>query len=141
MYLYVLTNLIASSIVLITQTCVQFSYIAQCEPTFVSVLSQDGIAALEKLQQLQELSKKQSEEISKLVTSFNSERLLRKKYYNMIEDMKGKIRVYCRVRPLSSSEKARVSECIRLCVCVSVCVWVCHMYTMCPVHQFCGYWW
>jgi len=35
--------------------------------------------------------------------------VLRKKYYNMVEDMKGKIRVYCRVRPMSSSELERVS--------------------------------
>ena len=34
--------------------------------------------------------------------------VLRKKYYNMVEDMKGKIRVYCRSRPLSGSEKERV---------------------------------
>ena len=34
--------------------------------------------------------------------------ILRKKYYNMIEDMKGKIRVYCRARPLSRSELERV---------------------------------
>ena len=34
--------------------------------------------------------------------------ILRKKYYNMVEDMKGKIRVYCRARPLSKSEKERV---------------------------------
>ena len=27
----------------------------------------------------------------------------------MVEDMKGKIRVYCRARPLSKSEKERVS--------------------------------
>ena len=33
---------------------------------------------------------------------------MRKKYYNMVEDMKGKIRVYCRARPLSGSEKERV---------------------------------
>lgn len=34
--------------------------------------------------------------------------VLRKKYYNMVEDMKGKIRVYCRVRPMSKSELTRV---------------------------------
>ena len=28
----------------------------------------------------------------------------------MVEDMKGKIRVYCRVRPLSKSELGRVSH-------------------------------
>ena len=33
--------------------------------------------------------------------------LLRKKYYNQIEDMKGKVRVYCRSRPLSKTEVGR----------------------------------
>ena len=36
--------------------------------------------------------------------------VLRKKYYNMVEDMKGKIRVYCRARPLSTTEKERVRD-------------------------------
>ncbi|VEL12487.1 unnamed protein product [Protopolystoma xenopodis] len=40
----------------------------------------------------------------KLTENYQSEVVLRKKYYNMMEDMKGKIRVYCRVRPISSSE-------------------------------------
>ena len=70
---------------------------------------QDGAAAIEKADKLQTEVKKQSDEIQKLAASFNSERLLRKKYYNIIEDMKGKIRVYCRVRPLSSSERERAS--------------------------------
>ncbi|EQC30486.1 hypothetical protein, variant [Saprolegnia diclina VS20] len=35
------------------------------------------------------------------------EQALRKKYYNTIEDMKGKIRVYCRCRPMSGSELER----------------------------------
>ena len=38
-----------------------------------------------------------------------SYQVLRKKYYNMVEDMKGKIRVYCRARPMSKSELDRVS--------------------------------
>ncbi|XP_036382699.1 kinesin-like protein KIN-14E [Megalops cyprinoides] len=29
---------------------------------------------------------------------------MRKKYYNMVEDMKGKIRVFCRIRPLNRTE-------------------------------------
>lgn len=33
------------------------------------------------------------------------ERLLRKKYYNLVEQLKGKIRVFCRVRPPSKNEK------------------------------------
>ncbi|GCB68529.1 hypothetical protein scyTo_0013839 [Scyliorhinus torazame] len=47
-----------------------------------------------------------------LVKNFNTERTLRKKYYNMVEDLKGKIRVFCRIRPLSKSELARGSQCI-----------------------------
>ena len=35
--------------------------------------------------------------------------VLRKKYYNMVEDMKGKIRVYCRVRPMSKVELGNVN--------------------------------
>ena len=35
------------------------------------------------------------------------EQTLRRKYYNEIEDLKGKIRVYARVRPLSETEIAR----------------------------------
>ncbi|XP_077515847.1 uncharacterized protein LOC144125913 isoform X2 [Amblyomma americanum] len=41
-------------------------------------------------------------ENQRLLDSYNAERVLRKKYYNMIEDMKGKIRVYCRVKPLTT---------------------------------------
>lgn len=52
--------------------------------------------------------KAQSSELKTLTENYNSERMLRKKYYNMIEDMKGKIRVYCRVRPLSKSELGMV---------------------------------
>lgn len=52
--------------------------------------------------------KAQSTELKTLTENYNSERTLRKKYYNMIEDMKGKIRVYCRVRPLSKSEVTMV---------------------------------
>ena len=39
-----------------------------------------------------------------LETLYKEERMLRKRYFNMMEDMKGKIRVYCRVRPLNSRE-------------------------------------
>lgn len=70
----------------------------------------DGANAIEKVKTLQVEATKQASEIKKLSESFNSERILRKKYYNIIEDMKGKIRVYCRVRPLSKTEKERVSQ-------------------------------
>ncbi|GMG15591.1 unnamed protein product [Phytophthora fragariaefolia] len=42
-----------------------------------------------------------------LETSYREEQALRKKYYNQIEDMKGKIRVYARCRPMSNSENER----------------------------------
>lgn len=44
------------------------------------------------------------EELDKL---YRDEMILRKRYYNIIEDMKGKIRVYCRARPMSTSELER----------------------------------
>ena len=36
-----------------------------------------------------------------------SHNCIQKKYYNQIEDMKGKVRVYCRARPLSKTELGR----------------------------------
>lgn len=36
---------------------------------------------------------------------YKEEQVTRKRYFNMMEDMKGKIRVYCRVRPLLQFEK------------------------------------
>ncbi len=38
---------------------------------------------------------------------YKEEQTLRKRYWNMMEDMKGKIRVYARCRPMSGSELAR----------------------------------
>ncbi len=35
------------------------------------------------------------------------EQNLRKQFYNELEDLKGKIRVFCRVRPLNTKEKVR----------------------------------
>ena len=57
-------------------------------------------------QELEDL-KKEHEEIS---NAYREEQLLRKKYWNMMEDMKGKIRVYCRSRPLSTSELERYAN-------------------------------
>ncbi|XP_018022795.2 kinesin-like protein KIN-14I isoform X1 [Hyalella azteca] len=54
--------------------------------------------------------KKLMEENRVLAEDFNRERVLRKKYYNQIEDMKGKIRVFCRLRPPTELERRRGSE-------------------------------
>ncbi|XP_051552628.1 uncharacterized protein LOC127440205 [Myxocyprinus asiaticus] len=41
------------------------------------------------------------EENKKIIDNCTAERTMGKKYYNIVEDMKGKIRVFCRIRPLT----------------------------------------
>ncbi|KAK4327180.1 hypothetical protein Pmani_002327 [Petrolisthes manimaculis] len=53
---------------------------------------------------LEERLSRLQEETRVLAEDFNRERVLRKKYYNLVEEMKGKIRVFCRIRPVSESE-------------------------------------
>ncbi|XP_041373330.1 COP1-interactive protein 1-like [Gigantopelta aegis] len=79
----------------------------QAELSALGVAAKEGVEAASKVKYLEKEVKKLTEENKVLVENFNSERVLRKKYYNMVEDMKGKIRVYCRVRPLVSSERER----------------------------------
>ena len=45
------------------------------------------------------------QEKEQLKIKFDYEQLIRKRLHNQIEDMKGKIRVFCRVRPMSQAEK------------------------------------
>jgi len=45
----------------------------------------------------------------RLLVKFAKEQKLRRSLHNELEDLKGKIRVYCRIRPLSKSEIARKS--------------------------------
>ncbi len=40
-----------------------------------------------------------------LQDDFYREKLLRKRFYNMVEELKGKIRVFCRIRPVAKNEK------------------------------------
>lgn len=55
-----------------------------------------------------------TQQCAKLEASYREEQALRKKYYNQIEDMKGKIRVFARCRPMSSSELERgCNTCVR----------------------------
>ncbi|KAL7688703.1 putative kinesin-like protein [Plasmopara halstedii] len=50
-----------------------------------------------------------------LETRYREEQALRKKYYNQIEDMKGKIRVYARCRPMSEAERIRqCTNCVKV---------------------------
>lgn len=58
-----------------------------------------------KNEQTAAILKLQAAQLAELEGLYKEEQALRKRYFNMIEDMKGKIRVYCRVRPLSAKEK------------------------------------
>ena len=76
-------------------------------------------AQIEKERLEVERWRKEHEAESKKRASMNEalrkEQHLRKKYYNEMEDMKGKIRVYCRVRPMLKSEKERnCSTCVEI---------------------------
>ncbi|XP_015963474.1 kinesin-like protein KIN-14I isoform X1 [Arachis duranensis] len=50
--------------------------------------------------------KMQAAQLADMELLYKEEQVLRKRYFNTIEDMKGKIRVYCRLRPLSDKEIA-----------------------------------
>ncbi|XP_072995272.1 kinesin-like protein KIN-14I [Typha latifolia] len=57
-----------------------------------------------KNEQTAAIIKKQGAQLVELETLYKEEQVLRKRYYNTIEDMKGKIRVFCRLRPLNEKE-------------------------------------
>jgi Microtubule binding len=51
--------------------------------------------------------------VAELEALYRDETALRKKYWNMMEDMKGKIRVFARCRPFAAYEKERgCSQCV-----------------------------
>lgn len=49
----------------------------------------------------------QAKRLEELDALYRDEAIMRKKIFNQMEDMKGKIRVYCRVRPILQMEKDR----------------------------------
>jgi chromosome segregation ATPase len=57
-----------------------------------------------------ETMKRMKSEQKNLEKKYLKEQAMRRKFYNELEDLKGKIRVFCRVRPLSGSEKKRGCE-------------------------------
>lgn len=78
---------------------------------------QNNLRELEELREMKEdidrkneqtasLLKKQGAQLLELEALYKEEQVLRKRYFNTIEDMKGKIRVFCRLRPLSEKEIA-----------------------------------
>ena len=61
---------------------------------------------MKRIQKEAEATLKAAEkEKKKLLNQYMKEQNLRKKFYNELEDLKGKIRVFCRVRPLNSKEE------------------------------------
>ncbi|KAL6507619.1 Kinesin-like protein KIN-14E [Orobanche gracilis] len=76
---------------------------------------QNNLKELEELREMKEdidrkneqtvaILKMQAAQLAEMEALYKEEQVMRKRYFNMIEDMKGKIRVYCRVRPLSERE-------------------------------------
>ncbi|KAH1266737.1 Kinesin-like protein KIN-14E [Glycine max] len=59
-----------------------------------------------KNEQTAAILKMQAVQLAEMELLYKEEQVLRKRYFNTIEDMKGKIRVYCRLRPLSEKEIA-----------------------------------
>ncbi|BBN18600.1 protein MpZWICHEL [Marchantia polymorpha subsp. ruderalis] len=57
-----------------------------------------------KNEQTAAIVKRQADQIIELEGLYKEEQVLRKRFFNMMEDMKGKIRVYARWRPLSDKE-------------------------------------
>jgi len=56
-------------------------------------------------------------ELDIVATKYKEEQVKRKRLLNEMEDIKGKIRVYCRIRPCSNSEKAdpeKLVQCYKL---------------------------
>lgn len=77
---------------------------------------QGSVKELEELREMKEdidrkneqtaaILKRQADQLAGLEELYKEEQRLRKRYFNMMEDMKGKIRVFARWRPLSEKEK------------------------------------
>lgn len=59
-----------------------------------------------KNEQTASILRMQAAQLADMESLYKEEQVLRKRYFNTIEDMKGKIRVYCRLRPLGEKEIA-----------------------------------
>ena len=73
----------------------------------ITTLQEEVEAAQAKLAEEKAASGGMKEEVDKLEGMLKEEQALRKKYFNMMEDMKGKIRVFARCRPMAVYEKEK----------------------------------
>ncbi|KAL8532214.1 hypothetical protein ACS0TY_008714 [Phlomoides rotata] len=97
-----------------TQKLVAAQSVIAVKDTELSTLH-NNLRELEELREMKEdidrkneqtaaILKMQGAQLAEMETLYKEEQVMRKRYFNMIEDMKGKIRVYCRLRPLSEKE-------------------------------------
>ena len=67
----------------------------------------DTLKMKEELEELKKESEKARNDCEVLSTKFKEEQKKRKELHNQLEDMKGAIRLFCRIRPLSQTELER----------------------------------
>ena len=67
----------------------------------------DTLKMKEELEGLKIESEKARNDCEVLSTKFKEEQKKRKELHNQLEDMKGAIRLFCRIRPLSQTELER----------------------------------
>jgi len=67
----------------------------------------DTLKMKEELEGLKKESEKARNDCEVLSTKFKEEQKKRKELHNQLEDMKGAIRLFCRIRPLSQTELER----------------------------------
>ena len=66
----------------------------------------EAVTLKEKLTLVKQQLKECTAEFDQVSTKYKEEQTKRKKLLNELEDLKGKVRVYCRIRPFSNKEKA-----------------------------------
>lgn len=89
---------------------------AKKEAEFASVQERmaEGMEAIQKVDSLLQEQKQMSADLEEAKANLKEEQILRKALRNELEDLKGKIRVYCRARPMNSREKGiNMGECLR----------------------------
>jgi len=75
----------------------------------------EAVTLREKLSKSNKSLKEACVELDIVSVKLKEESVKRKKLLNELEDIKGKIRVYCRVRPFSKTEKAEAERAINCC--------------------------
>lgn len=82
----------------------------EADLTKLKAAEAQAIGLAEKVEQLNAEVAKERADYVIMDKKYKDEMIQRKRLHNIIEDMKGKIRVYCRVRPLSSKEAEMGSQ-------------------------------